>query len=127
MAGISPSSRTLALIREWGWDVDKVERFISFAGKFGQRKDMFGFGDYVAMGDGSIIAIQSCGQAFSEHHRKITEDEKVSPMALKWIQCGGRLILIGWRKTKLKRGGKAMRWNPRIKEYKQTDFIKERE
>jgi len=122
MAGISNTSRTLEYLRSQGWVADKVEQFNAYAGKFGQRKDMFGFGDIVAMGEGSIIAIQSCGQAFSEHHKKITEDEKVAPMALLWLENGGRLILIGWRKVKLKRGGKAMRWQPRIKEYAAADF-----
>jgi len=123
MAKISPTSRTLNYIREQGWLADKVEQFNPYAGKFGQRKDMFGFGDIVAMGENSIIAIQSCGQSFSEHHKKITLDEYVAPNALKWIESGGRLILIGWRKVKLKRGGKAMRWKPRIKEYAVDDFI----
>jgi len=89
----------------------------------GFRKDFMGFADIIALGDGGIIAIQSCGQAFSEHHKKITQDELVAKKALKWLQCGGRLILIGWRKKKLKRGGKAMRWHPRIKEYTAGDFI----
>ncbi|MEW8178599.1 MAG: hypothetical protein AB2754_16070 [Candidatus Thiodiazotropha endolucinida] len=119
---ISNTSRSLEYIRSQGWVADKVEQFNQYAGKHGQRKDMFGFGDIVAMGEGSIIAIQSCGQAFSEHHRKITEDENVAPNALLWIKNGGRLILIGWRKVKLKRGGKAMRWSPRIREYTEEDF-----
>ena len=120
--GISNTSRTLEYIRSQGWECDKVEQFNPYAGKFGQRKDMFGFGDIVAMGENSIIAIQSCGQAFSEHDKKITEDERVAPLALKWIQSGGRLMLIAWRKVKLKRGGKAMRWQPRIREYTLSDF-----
>jgi hypothetical protein len=84
--------------------------------------DLFGFIDLVAMGEGSIIAIQSCGQAFSEHDKKITQDEKVAENAYLWLNNGGRIILIGWRKIKLKRGGKAMRWSPRIKEYTLEDF-----
>jgi len=124
--GISNTSRTLKYIREKGWVADMVERWMHMpthpAGGF--RKDMFGFGDIVAMGENSIIAIQSCGQAFSEHYRKITEDEKVAENALLWLKNGGRLILIGWRKVKLKRGGKAMRWAPRIKEFEIGDFTK---
>jgi len=120
---ISPTSRTLEYIRQQGWVADIVEQWNPYAGKFGQRKDMFGFGDIVAMGEKSIIAIQSCGNSFSEHNKKITKDEKVAPNALLWIENGGRLLLIAWRKVKLKRGGKAMRWQPRIKEYKIKDFI----
>jgi hypothetical protein len=123
MTGISNTSRTLQYLRSQGWVVDKVEQFNAYAGKFGQRKDMFGFGDIMAMGENSIIAVQSCGQAFSEHQRKLIEDETVAPNVHMWLSNGGRLILIGWRKVKLKRGGKAMRWSPRIREY----FIKDNE
>lgn len=124
MAGISNTSRTLKYIREKGWSVDMVERWIHMpthpVGGF--RKDYLGFADMIALGEKSIIAIQSCGQAFAEHNRKITDDEKVSENALLWLENGGRLILIGWHKVKLKRGGKAMRWEPRIKEYTKEDF-----
>ena len=114
MAGISPTQRTLQYLRSQGYLVDIVERFNPYAGKFGQRKDMFGFGDIIALGDNSIIAVQSFGSAFSEHKRKLMEDEIAAPNVHRWIECGGKLMLIGWRKVKLKRGGKAMRWQPRI-------------
>ena len=120
--GISNTSRTLEYLRSQGWMVDKVEQFNAYAGKFGQRKDMFGFADIVAMGEGKIIAVQSCGQAFSEHRLKITADEKVAECAMKWLECGGRIVLIGWRKVKIKRGGKALRWSPRIEEFSINDF-----
>jgi len=122
MAGISNTSRTLEYIRSQGWLADKVEQFNRYAGEFGQRKDMFGFGDIVALGENSIIAIQSCGADYAAHYRKMTEDEKVAPNVVKWLECGGRVILIAWRKVKLKRGGKAMRWTPRIKEFSLSDF-----
>ena len=124
MAGKTNTQRTLEYIRKQGWQCEVVERWIRNpkhpAGGF--RKDWMGFGDIVAMGENSIIAIQSCGQGYADHDRKITEDEKVAPLALLWLQNGGRLLLVGWRKIKLKRGGKAMRWTPRIKEYSIEDF-----
>jgi len=123
--GISNTSRTLNYIRQQGWVADKVEQFNPYAGLYGSRKDMFGFGDIVAMGEGSIIAIQSCGQAFAEHNRKITLDELVAPNALMWLENGGRLILIGWRKILLQPHHKAKRWAPRIKEYSKEDFTKQ--
>ena len=113
MTKISATSRTLEYIRSQGWLADKVEQFNPYSGKFGQRKDLFGIIDIIALGENSIIGIQSCGQAFSEHDKKILESDNTHL----WLQNGGRLILIGWRKVKLKRGGKAMRWSPRIKEY----------
>lgn len=97
---------------------DKVEQFNPHAGKFGIRKDLFNVIDIVAMGENSIIGIQSCGQSFAEHDRKILSE----PNALKWLECGGRLILIGWRKVLKKRGGKLRVWSPRIKEYSAEDF-----
>jgi len=122
MAGITPTSRTLEYIREHGWLAAKVEIWNPYAGQHGQRRDMFGFADIVALGEGRIIAIQSCGEAFSAHHHKLTEDEYAAPNAMRWLECGGRLILIGWRKVLVKRGGKAMRWAPRIREYTLDDF-----
>jgi hypothetical protein len=116
--GISNTSRTLEYIRSQGWIADKVEQFNPYAGKFGQRKDCFGIIDIIAMGELSIIGIQSCGQGFAEHNRKILESEN----AVKWLECGGRLMLIGWRKIKKKRGGALKIWSPRMHEYNLTDF-----
>lgn len=119
----SNTARTLEYIRSQGWTADKVEQFNAYAGRYGQRKDCFGWMDILALGEGAIIGIQSCGQAFSEHRLKITEDPQVAPLVLKWLESGGRALLIGWRKVKLKRGGKAMRWQPRIEEYQVSDFL----
>ena len=115
---VTSASRTLKYCRELGWDAGVVERFLMYAGPFGKRKDLFGVIDIIALGEGSIIGIQSCGQAFSEHDKKILDE----PMSKKWLEHGGRLQLIGWRKLKVKRGGKDVRWTPRIKEYKLSDF-----
>ena len=118
--GISNTSRTLRYIREQGWESDKVEQWIKNpkhpAGGF--RKDLFGIIDIIALTAKGIMGIQSCGQSFAEHNRKIL----AAPMALKWLEKGGLLMLIGWRKLKLKRGGKAMRWSPRIQLYDIRDF-----
>jgi len=122
---ISNTSRTLEFLRRQGWEAAIVERFNPYAGKYGQRKDLFGIADIVAMGEGKNWLVQSCGQSFAEHDRKILDSAEVAPLALKWLEGGGGIMLIGWRKVKLKRGGKAMRWKPRIKEYTIKDFQKE--
>jgi hypothetical protein len=119
MKGISNTSRTLEYIRSQGWEADKVEQFNRYAGKFGQRKDLFGIIDIIALTENGITGIQSCGQSFSEHDQKILEN----PLSLKWIEKGGELLLISWRKLKLKRGGKALRWTPKIKKYSKADFL----
>jgi len=117
--GISNTSRTLEYLRSQGWICDKVEQFNAYAGKFGQRKDLFGIIDIIALGEHpGAIGIQSCGQAFSEHDKKILD----SPMSLKWLEKNNTLILIGWRKILKKRGGKLKIWAPRIKRYSIEDF-----
>lgn len=103
------TSRTLAYYREEGYKCWMVERYNSFTR---QRTDLFHIIDIIAIGT-NTIGIQSCGQAFSEHDKKIMDSEYRIP----WLSAGNRLILIGWRKVKKKRGGKAMVWKPRIKEY----------
>jgi hypothetical protein len=112
------TSRTMDHYRAEGWEVGVVERFLSYAGKYGQRKDLFGIIDIIGINGKETIGIQSCGQAFSEHDKKIMAE----PLTVKWLESGNRLVLIGWRKLKVKRGGKAMRWTPRIKEYFLSDF-----
>ena len=115
------TSRTLKYLRDDGWEAGMVERFLSFAGKHGRRVDLFNIIDIIAMDNWNILGVQSCGKSFSEHNRKIL----ASPMAIMWLECGGLLWLVGWRKLKLKRGGKAMRWRPRVKKYELKEFTRE--
>jgi len=71
-----------------------------------------------------IIGIQSCGQSFAAHRREMLESAEVykdtgltKPEAcLEWLKAGGKLELWGWRKVKVKRGGKAEVWRPRVEE-----------
>ncbi len=116
MAGLSPTQRTLKAMREQGRLSGIVEKFQRFGGKFGIRQDLFGFIDIICIDpkDG-IIAIQSCGQDFSSHVNKLKEDRNEA--VFEWLKHAP-LELWGWRKVKLKRGGKAMRWKARV-----ADFI----
>jgi len=120
MAGKSNTSRTLEYLRAEGLECGIVERFNQYGGKFGIRQDLFGIIDIIAIAQGRLVGVQSCGQAFSEHDKKIMASE----FSLKWIEAGGELVLIGWRKVKKKRGGKQMIWKPRVKEYSKLDFYK---
>ena len=118
MAKTSPTQRTLKHLRDDGYTCGIVERFLAYAGKYGKRMDLFGIIDIIAIKEHEILGVQSCGQAFSEHDKKILESES----SKEWLESGGKLVLIGWRKLKVKRGGKDMRWKPRIKEYTLEDF-----
>lgn len=125
MKGLSNTQRTLRALRQGGYICEIAERWIQYGPgdprrKFatGMRKDMFGFIDIIAITPLGLCAIQSTGSDFAAHDRLILENE----IAPEWMTAGGRIELWGWRKVKLKRGGKAMRWKPRIKVYTLEDF-----
>lgn len=85
-----------------------------------------GFADIIGIDKNSIIAVQSCGSAFSEHHKKLIEDEKANAGLMAFLQNEqATAFLIGWRKVKLFRGSKAVRWKPRIRKYYIDFFTKE--
>ena len=118
--GISNTSRTLKYFKDQGLDCDIVERWIPIPSHpgGGKRRDLFGIIDILVLEDNGVIGVQSCGASFSEHNKKILE----SPMSLRWLECGNKLMLIGWRKILKTRGGRLKVWSPRIKEYKIDDF-----
>lgn len=121
MAGISPTQRTLKALREMGRECGIVERFNPHVGPHGIRQDLFGIIDIIALEpNGGIVGVQSTGQDFANHYRKLTEEKK--NFSLAWLRAGGTLELWGWRKIKVKRGGKAMRWEPRIHKFALEDF-----
>jgi len=116
MAGLSPTQRTLRALREQGFVCAIVEKFNQYAGPFGMRQDLFGIIDVIALDPvRGVVGVQSCGQAFSEHIRKITIEK--AQETTDWLKTPGTILeLWGWRKIKLKRGGKAERWSPRVKQ-----------
>ena len=118
MKGLSNTQRTLRALRQQGCLCGIVERFNAYAGKFGVRQDLFGFIDIIALYPDGIYGIQSCGQSFAEHDRKILENE----IAPEWLKTGGYIALWGWRKVLKKRGGKQKVWKPRVKVYQLEDF-----
>lgn len=114
MAGLSPTQRTLKALRERGLISAIVEKFNAHAGPFGIRQDLFGIIDIISLDpETGVIGVQSTGQDFSGHRRKMMEER--TQECRDWLVTPGTsLELWGWRKVKLKRGGKAMRWKPRV-------------
>jgi hypothetical protein len=109
----SPSSRTLQFLRENGYMVGMVERFLSHAGHFGVRQDLFGLFDLLAVKpDEGIIGVQCFTTAWAEHYEKFYQSNREE--AITWLKSGGKIELWGWRKLKLFRKSKAIRWTPRI-------------
>lgn len=123
--GLTPTQRTLRELRGMGRLVGTVERWNPHVrrgdGGLGIRQDLFGFIDLIALDPArGIVGVQTTGQDFAGHLRKITE-ERAEP-CIEWLRCGGVVELWGWRKIKVRRGGKAMRWAPRVKEITLEDF-----
>jgi hypothetical protein len=117
------TQRTNAYLKKLGWDSDIVERWIPIKKHpgGGVRRDLFNFIDIIALGDDHIWGVQSCGQNFAEHDRKIRQQ---GHFALKWYKLGGKIMLIGWRKVvKEPRKDKRKVWKPRIKRYEMKDFL----
>ena len=113
MAGLTPTQRTLRALRARGLVCAIVEKWNQYAGPHGIRQDLFGIIDVLALGPDGVIGVQSCGNSFSEHWKKLTIERAEETAA--WLSTPGcSLELWAWRKVKLKRGSLAVRWEPRV-------------
>lgn len=121
----TPTQRTLKALKDMGRKCGMVEKFNPHVGPHGIRQDLFGIIDIIALDkDLGCIGVQSCGQSFSEHLRKLTIEKYQD--SHDWLSTPGcHLELWGWRKLKVKRGGKAMRWTPRIKVITLEDLMED--
>ena len=108
---MTPTQRTLAALADLGYTSGMVERWIAKK-PFGIRKDLFGIIDIISIKPGEIVGVQSTGTGFSDHLKKLTIEKAAESRA--WLESGAKLQLWGWRKLKVKRGGKAMRYFPRF-------------
>lgn len=105
MAKSKPTQRSLKHLRDNGWTVQVVEKWLPARGgmKFGRRVDLFGFGDIVAMRPplskdipGRIAIVQTTtghGGTFAAHRTKIL----AIPEFYIWKDAGGLVFLHGWR------------------------------
>lgn len=109
---MSPTARTLKLLRDQGYHAEVVERWIP---QRRIRKDLFGFIDIVAIMNGQLLGVQATsGSNVSARVKKIKE----SPLYRTWLSTGAYLHVIGWRKL-CRRGpnGKRLKskaWEPLI-------------
>ena len=119
---VSPTQRTIRELKNQGRKCAIVEKWNTFVGPHGIRQDLFGIIDVLALDPvRGFVGVQSCGQDFAAHERKLLEER--AEECIDWLSTpGGALELWGWRKVKVKRGGKALRWQPRIREFVLTDF-----
>ena len=104
MASMSPTQRTLRLLRsEMGMDACIVEKW---NGHSKTRVDAFGFGDILACGSGYPPVLVQCTSTSNLPARvkKIMDEDK----ALSWLDSGGAIWAIGWKKYK--RVGNQKQW-----------------
>lgn len=121
MSGLTPTQRTLRALREQGRVCAIVEKWNPYGGPMlpdgrrgGLRQDLFGILDVIALDpERGVVGIQSCGATFAEHWRKLTIER--AQEVTDWLSTPGTsLELWSWRKVRLRRGGVAMRWAPRV-------------
>jgi len=108
MTGKSPTVRSLELLRKDGWYAEVTEHYNSFTHR---RHDLFGFSDIIALKDGErpMLIQTTSGSNLAARRTKILE----SPL-FPLVYGSFDIALHGWRKLKVKRGGKAMRWEPKV-------------
>lgn len=104
-ASVSPTQRTLALLRAEGWTAQVVERWIPRAFI---RKDLYGCIDILAINGKAILGVQATsGSNISARLAKIAS----LPSAALWRASGGLLEVHGWRKVGAR--GKRKVWEVR--------------
>lgn len=88
----SPTQRSLAKLREEGYQVAVVERWNPHARI---RQDLFGFADLLAVGNGETVAVQTTSASnMAARIRKIAESDQVPECR----KANWRILVHGWRK-----------------------------
>lgn len=89
-SSVSPTQRSLALLREQGYLCEIVERWNPWA-KI--RQDLFGIGDILAIKDNETLMVQTTSRSnVNARVKKISESE-VLPVILR---AGWRVQVHGW-------------------------------
>lgn len=114
-SSLSPTARTLAALRAEGYPAWVVEKFNAFAGPHGKRSDLFNIIDVLALDfSRGVVGVQCCASSGLAAHREKLLVEHAQD-TINWLSTPGtRLEIWGWRQIKVKVGGKAMRWSPRV-------------
>ena len=105
---MSPTQRSIKLLKEQGWQVQRVEHWNAFAKR---RIDLW-CGDLIAAHPTHGIALVQTTTGANLSARRIKCQE--SKYVLGFITAGGHFFLHGWRKI----GGRGQRkfWDVRVEE-----------
>lgn len=89
---VTPTQRSMELLRKDGYHVEVVEKWNSFTKT---RKDLWGFIDLLAIRRDEVLAVQvTSGSNMSARRRKIAEHDLVGKVR----EAGIRIELHGWLK-----------------------------
>ena len=88
-----------------------------------KREDLWGFFDVLCLYPDrtGVTGVQCCARSgHAEHRKKILEND----IAPEFLRVGNVIEIWSWGKQKLRRGGKAERWMPKIEILVLKDFEK---
>lgn len=117
---MTPTQRSMALLREQGYLPDIVEHFNAYARR---RIDLFGWADIVALHPSKtgVLAVQTTtGSNLAARVKKAAE---MASFRL-WIAAGNAVEFHGWRKVlRAGRGSKLRVWQPIIERVDIHDLL----
>ena len=119
---MTPTQRSLKYLRDLGYVCEVVERWNSHTK---QRKDVFGFGDLLAVKPGTILLVQvTSGSNTAARVTKIVSE--CGEAATAWLAAGGLIEVHGWRELAAYRKDgqrkKHGRWEPRLECVTEADL-----
>jgi hypothetical protein len=90
---LSPTQRSLKLLRDRGYLAEVVEKWIPGANI---RKDLWGWCDVVGVKRGETLAVQATSASnVSARVKKIADSETVGKVR----EAGWRIVVFGWKKV----------------------------
>jgi hypothetical protein len=112
---LTPTERSLAVLRDLGFQAAVVERWTPHGGAplgrrcvvckhqrtTGLRKDLFGFIDILAVGAPGTLAIQATASGVSDRVKKILDAEHRDAL-IAVLEAGWRVEVWGWAKRRSK-------------------------
>lgn len=115
---VTPTARSMAMLRSDGWTVEKVEQRLPIPGKYVTR-DMGGFADLVAWrADYGIVAVQVTADDGGHVMNRVAKINALKP-AIEWYRSGGGLWVQGWGKRGAR--GETKRWTCRTMKAVEVD------
>lgn len=106
----SPTSRSIALLKEEGYTIDIAESYNAFTKR---RKDQYGFIDIVALHPKhkGVLGVQTT--TGSNVQARVHKAKALDAYWL-WLTCGNAVEFHGWRKLLKNKGGKQKVWVPKL-------------